>query len=227
MDQVLHEKTLAASSAVSQITSGMVIGLGSGSTAEIAVKLIAKKIKSGAKITGVPSSISTKKLAESLNIPMITDTVPERIDITIDGADEFDENLNLIKGGGGALLHEKIVASASDKLIIIVDSRKTARPLGSSFHLPVEVIPYAHVVVAKKIKELAATPKLRMVKSKPFVSDEGNYILDCDFGTISDVQHLANALSKIAGVVEHGLFIAMTETIIIGSEETVRKLHRK
>ena len=175
-------------------------------------------------ITGVPSSTATKKLAQALNIPLITDAVPAQIDITIDGADEFDENLNLIKGGGGALLHEKIVASASRELIIIVDSRKSARPLGSSFHLPVEVIPYAHIVVQQALRELGSTPKLRCNNDKPFVTDEGNYIFDCNFNTIADPRKLAGDISQIPGVVEHGLFIGMTTKVIIGSGESTREL---
>lgn len=224
MDPITREKTLAATAAVSLIKSGMVVGLGSGSTAEIAVQLLGEKVKNGMQITGVPSSTATKKLAQTLNIPLITDAVPANIDITIDGADEFDENLNLIKGGGGALLHEKIVASASRELIIIVDSRKSARPLGSTFHLPVEVIPYAHIVVEQTLRQLGSTPKLRCNNGEPFVTDEGNYIFDCNFNTIADPHKLAGDISQIPGVVEHGLFIDMTSKIIIGSGETTREL---
>lgn len=224
MDPITHEKTLAATAAVSLVKSGMIVGLGSGSTAEIAVQLLGEKVKNGMQITGVPSSTATKKLAQALNIPLITDAVPAQIDITIDGADEFDEDLNLIKGGGGALLHEKIVASASRELIIIVDSRKSARPLGSSFHLPVEVIPYAHIVVQQALRELGSTPKLRCNNDKPFVTDEGNYIFDCNFNTIADPRKLAGDISQIPGVVEHGLFIGMTTKVIIGSGESTREL---
>lgn len=225
MDPITREKTLAATAAVSLIKSGMVVGLGSGSTAEIAVQLLGEKVKNGMQITGVPSSTATKKLAQALNIPLISDAVPASVDITIDGADEFDENLNLIKGGGGALLHEKIVASASRELIIIVDSRKSARPLGSTFHLPVEVIPYAHIVVEQTLRQLGSTPQLRGNNGKPFVTDEGNYIFDCNFNTIADPHKLAGDISQIPGVVEHGLFIGMASKIIIGSGETTRELH--
>ncbi|BBM83144.1 ribose-5-phosphate isomerase RpiA [Candidatus Uabimicrobium amorphum] len=224
MDNITREKTLAATAAVSRIKPNMIVGLGSGSTAEIAVQLLGEKVKNGMQITGVPSSVTTKKLAQTFDIPLITDAVPAKIDITIDGADEFDENLNLIKGGGGALLHEKIVASASRELIIIVDSRKTARPLGSSFHLPVEVIPYAHVIVEQTLCQLGSTPKLRRNNDKPFVTDEGNYILDCNFNTIANPQKLASDISQIPGVVEHGMFIGMATRIIIGSGETTREL---
>lgn len=225
MDIVTKEKTLAAKAAVEHITSGMVIGLGSGSTAEIAVKILGEKCKNGLKITGVPSSVATRNLAESLGISLV-DTVPENIDITIDGADEFDENLHLIKGGGGALLHEKIVASVSHEFIVIVDSRKTARPLGSSFYLPVEIIPYAQQTTSKKLQSLGCHLQLRKKDDKIFISDEGNYIIDCHFGEIKSPRNLAQKISQIPGVVEHGLFISMATQIIIGCGESTKTLSK-
>ena len=203
----------------------MRVGLGTGSTAAWMVRCLGELVREeGLNIRGVPTSSRTAKLAADVGINVVTLEEARWLDLTIDGADEFDEDLNLIKGGGGALLHEKIVASASRELIIIVDSRKSARPLGSSFHLPVEVIPYAHIVVQQALRELGSTPKLRCNNDKPFVTDEGNYIFDCNFNTIADPRKLAGDISQIPGVVEHGLFIGMTTKVIIGSGESTREL---
>lgn len=229
IDKVQKEKYLAAEKAISYIKSGMIVGLGSGSTAEIAVKILAKKIKSNTlkDIIGVPSSTTTKQLAEKEGISLITNSVPSHIDITIDGADAFDNNLQLIKGGGGALLHEKIVASASEILIIIVDSRKKATILGTTFNLPIEVISLASEVVTHKLQKMGAKTQLRQKMGETFISDEGNYILDCHFGAIENPRDLAIKVSQIAGVVEHGLFIDMTNMIIVGEGENTHLLKMK
>ncbi|MBV9574370.1 MAG: ribose-5-phosphate isomerase RpiA, partial [Acidobacteriales bacterium] len=202
-----EEKENAARASLGFVCEGDVVGLGTGSTAAYAVRLLAERVRNGLNIRGIPTSSRTAELAGSLNIPLITLDDVQEIDVTIDGADEVDPQLQLIKGGGGALLREKIVASASRQVVIIADSSKRVAVLGK-FPLPVEVVSFARALVAKRIEVLGAAVKLRTDGSgRPFVTDEGHSILDCTFGQISDPPSLANQLSNIPGVVEHGLFI--------------------
>src|SRR5208337_3531310 len=183
------EKEAAARASLGFVRDGNVVGLGTGSTAAYAVRFLGERVRAGLKIRGIPTSVRTKDLATSVGIPLTTlDEFQQAdfqgIDVTIDGTDEFDPQLHLIKGGGGALLREKIIASASRQVVIIADSSKQVAVLGK-FPLPVEVIPFAQSLIAKRITALGATVKLRQdEKGNVFVSDEGHHILDCSFGEI-------------------------------------------
>jgi ribose 5-phosphate isomerase A len=221
------EKESAGRVAAKLVNDGEVVGLGTGSTAYFAVIALGERVKAGLKIIGIPTSVHTEELARSVGIPLTTlDQHPE-IDITIDGADEVDPKLNLIKGGGGALLREKIVASVTRKMVVVADSSKAVATLGK-FPLPVEVIAFARTVVEKRIAALGGSPKLRM---KPdgsvFITDNGNQILDCSFGTIPDPAVLARSLSETPGVVEHGLFIGMAKLALIGRGTVVSEIRMK
>lgn len=211
-----QEKQVAARAAVKLVESGNIVGLGSGSTAMHAIRFLAERVREGLKILGIPTSQKTKQLAEQLGIPLTTLEEHSQIDIDIDGADEIDPQLNLIKGGGGALLHEKVVASASRSFIVIAESEKQVHRLGK-FPLPVEVIPFAVPVIKPRIEALGAQVSLRQYPyGNPYVTDEGHHILDCAFGEIADPSALAQKLRAIPGVVEHGLFIGMAELAIVG-----------
>lgn len=213
------EKELAAKEAVKFVENNQIVGLGTGSTAYYIVKEIGEMIKNGLKIRAVPTSDKTAELAQSLNIPLIDINDTDHIDVTIDGADEFTENLVLIKGGGGALLREKIVASMTKHEVIITDSTKKVDQLGK-FPLPVEVIPFALNYVSRKLDEMQGKPKLRIKENKPFITDQGNYILDTDFALIADPALLAHTLDKIVGIVCHGLFVNLASQVIMGVGES-------
>jgi len=218
-------KKQAARAAVELVTDGMVLGLGTGSTAVFAVKLLGERVREGLKIKGVPTSDATEALAKSVGIPIVTlDEFPQ-LDLDIDGADEVEPDLCLIKGGGGALLREKIVAYASKKVVIIVDESKLVDKLGR-FHLPIEIIPFARGLIQKTLSDMGAKSLVRERDGKPFHTDENNLILDCDFGLIDNPRALAQQLSLIPGVVEHGLFIDLVERVIIGGAGEVRTLTR-
>lgn len=218
------EKHLAAEAALAYVEDGMTLGLGSGSTALIFVKLLGARVKSGLKIKGVPTSEETGELARELGIPLIALEDGVHPDVDIDGADEVDPHLSLIKGGGGKLLREKIVAFASRKVIIIVDSKKLVDKLGA-FKLPLEVIPFSKATVEDAIREIDGKPILRKGEDgSTYITDEKNWILDCDFGLIDDPAKLATQLSLIPGVVEHGLFIDMANLVIAGQGDSIRKI---
>ncbi len=214
-----REKQLAAKEAVKYVKNGMTVGLGTGSTAAHMVKELGKLIKNGLEITGVPSSENTKKLATELGIPLTTLDKTNGIDIYIDGADEFDPYMQLIKGGGGALLREKILTYNSDLVIIIADSQKEVKRLGD-FKLPVETIPFATKKIAQLLQEMGLLPKLRVRDGKNFVTDEGNFILDLNIKHIANIHLLESKLKQIPGIVETGLFLDMADIIIIGKGET-------
>ena len=217
------EKHAAATAALEHIEAGMSVGLGTGSTAEILVRLLADRMKGGLTLTAaVPTSERTEALGRALGLPIAPLDVAPMLDVCIDGADEVDPQLNLIKGGGGALLREKIVASASKKRVIMVDGSKVVPVLGP-FGLPVEVIPFAVPVVSRAIEQLGGRPTLRVRDGQPFMTDENNRILDCDFGGIDAPSTLAARLNAIPGVVEHGLFCDMTEVVLIGRGGAVDK----
>ncbi len=213
------EKHLAAKEAIKLITDNQIVGLGTGSTATYAVKEIGNLVKNGLKIKGIPTSNKTQKLAETLLIPLADINEVEFIDITIDGADEFTRDLKLIKGGGGALLKEKIVASMTKNEIIIADSSKKVDRLGK-FPLPIEVIPFAANYVLRKLSEINGLGKIRIKESSPFITDEGNYIIDTDFGDITDPVYLSDTLNDIEGIVAHGLFIKLADKVIMGVDDT-------
>jgi len=220
------EKELAGRAAAELVRDGDVVGLGTGSTAYFAVVALGERVKAGLKIVGIPTSIATADLAKKAGVPLTTlDEHPE-IDITIDGADEIDPHLNLIKGGGGALLREKVVASASKKMVVVGDSSKLVPVLGK-FPLPVEVISFARAVVEKKIASLGASVKWRTrAEGSPYLTDNGNPILDCSFGKIEDPAGLARILSDTPGVVEHGLFIGLASVALVGRRNSVEEIRR-
>jgi len=221
-----EEKQAAARASLRFVRDGNIVGLGSGSTATYAVRLLAERVHAGLKMRGIPTSVQTRELAKSAGIPLTTLDEVQCIDVTIDGADEFDPELNLIKGGGGALLREKIVASVSRVLVIIADSTKRVPVLGN-FPLPIEVIPFAQAVVTRRIEALRAKVEIRQTaEGKPFLTDQHNYILDCHFGQIQDPPVLASQLIAMPGVVEHGLFIEMADVVLVANGNEVRELRR-
>jgi ribose 5-phosphate isomerase A len=221
-----QEKEAAARASLRFVKDGQVVGLGTGSTAAYFIQLLGEQVKNGLRIRGIPSSDRSREQAASLGIPLTTlDECPE-IDVTVDGADEVDPQLRLIKGGGGALLREKIVASATKYYVIITDASKRVPVLGR-FPLPVEVIKFAQAVVARKIEALGAKVELRRgTDGKPYLTDENNHILDCRFGQISDPDALARQLSDMPGVVEHGLFIGMASVVLVANGSEVVELRR-
>jgi ribose 5-phosphate isomerase A len=222
-------KKKAALHAVKLIESDMVLGLGSGSTTEFAIKEIARLLKVGAlkEIVGIPSSAKTEQIARELMIPLTTFETHKSLDLTIDGADEVDPSLDLIKGGWGALLREKVLAQASIRTVIIVDESKLVDKLGSRWAVPVEVVPFAWQVEAGYIKSLGAQPKLRIdQQGQVFITDQNNYILDCNFGPIGNPKELSIQLNQRAGIIENGLFLGLATDVIIAGEEGLRHLRR-
>lgn len=209
------EKQSAAKEAVKFIQQNDIVGLGTGSTAFFAIQEIALLVKNGLKIKGVPTSEHTASLALSLGIELVPVEEVKSIDITIDGADEFDTQLNLVKGGGGALFREKIVASLTKNEIIIADSGKLVTQLGK-FKVPIEVVPLALNYVLQQLSKLNGKGEVRMKDNSPFITDNHNIIVDADFGLISDPAALAESLNKIEGILAHGLFVQLTSKIIMG-----------
>ena len=221
------EKEGAGRAAAELVRNGDIVGLGTGSTAYFAVVALGERVQSGLKIVGIPTSVATADLARQLGIPLTTLDEHPQIDITIDGADEIDPKLNLIKGGGGALLREKVVASVTKKMVVVSDSTKVVPALGK-FPLPVEIIPFARMVIEKKIASFGATTKLRIQPDgQPFVTDNGNQILDCNFGRIEDPPVLARELNGTPGVVEHGLFIGLAKLALVGKGYSVIEIRPK
>ena len=227
MNSMISEKQLAAEAAVEYVKDGMIVGLGTGSTTEFAVKKLGERVRDGLSIRGIPTSDVTKKQAEEEGIPLIDFSETMYIDLTIDGADEIDADLNMIKGGGAALLREKIVASASREEIIIVSSEKFVHQLGS-FPLPVEVIPFGWQVIFNKLETLGGSPDLRLKQGQPLRTDQGNYIIDCRFSQIIDAVQLEQRLNMIPGVVENGLFTGLCSRMIMADgDKIVVKEHGK
>ncbi len=222
-------KKKAAIQAADLIESGMVLGLGTGSTAKFAIERIGERIQAAdlQNIIGIPSSDRTEKLARQLNIPLTDlETHPE-IDLTIDGADEVDPDLNLIKGGGGALLREKIIAQASRRNIVIVDESKLSPQLGTKWALPIEVVPFARKTEQLFLGSIGGSVTLRLDENNtPFLTNQQNFILDTHFGQISDPNGLVSRLNDRAGIVEHGLFLGLATDVIVAGRENIRHLKR-
>lgn len=222
-------KRRAAERAVEFVESGMVIGLGHGSTTIFALRRIARLLDEGElrDVLGIPTSSQVERDARDLGIPLTTLNDHPAIDVTIDGADEVDGALNLIKGGGGALLREKIVAQATRREIIVVDRTKLSPTLGVQWPLPVEVTPFGRRPQEMFLQSLGAQMVLRHAEDgAPLRTDQGNLILDCDFGAISSPEELAHRLDRRAGIVEHGLFLDLASDVIVGTEDGVRHLKR-
>lgn len=205
----------------------MVLGLGTGSTTKYALEKIARDMKAGLlkNIIGIPSSVKTAHLAQELGIPLGSLENHAKLDLTIDGADEVDPQLNLIKGGGGALLREKILAQISRKEVIIVDEGKLSSQLGSKWAVPVEVLPYAWYPVSKFLESLGAAVTMRLNRDGSiYKTDQDNLILDCNFGPIENPEKIARQLESRAGIIEHGLFINLAHEVIVASPEGIRTL---
>ena len=219
----------AAERAVEFVKSGMVVGLGHGSTAIFAVRRIAELLHEGQlqDILGVPCALQVEAEAQRLGIPLTTMDEHPVVHLTIDGADEVDPNLNLIKGGSGALLREKIVAQASRREIIVVDEAKLSPALGTHWPVPVEVVPFGWRSQAAYLESLGAQPVLRLNSDgTPFKTDQSNLILDCHFGPIANPAQLAARLSERAGIVEHGLFLGLATDVIVANDKGIRHLKR-
>lgn len=220
-------KEAAAAASVQQLKSGMVVGLGSGTTATLAVTAIGKRVQEGLQIVGIPTSELIADHARTLGIPLSTLGDYPHIDVTIDGADEVETGtLNLIKGGGGNLLREKIVAASSARLVIVADEGKIVPQLGTHWSVPIEVVPFGWQATANRLSQTGAKPVLRLHADKPLVTDGGHYILDCAFGPIPNPAQLQAHLDSIVGVVEHGLFLGMAAEVFIGAADGVRVLRR-
>jgi ribose 5-phosphate isomerase A len=229
VQQLESQKRAAAEYAVRLVRSGMVVGLGAGSTAAYAVRAIAANLEQGKfrDIVGVPCSSEVEAMARRLGIPLMTLEACGTIDLTIDGADEVDPDLNLIKGGGGALLHEKIVAQASRREVIVVDASKLSPRLGTHEPVPVEVVPFGWGSQRGFVERLGSRVSLRQTGSgQPFRTDQGNFILDCAFGPIADATALARELGARTGVVEHGLFLGLATDLLVATDHGVEHATR-
>jgi ribose 5-phosphate isomerase A len=230
-DSTEQEKKNAACEAVKHVKNGYTIGLGSGTTAAYAIEETAKKIKrENLQVLGVPTSIQALMLAVKQGIPITSLEEHPTLDLTIDGADQIDDELNLIKGMGAALAREKIIASASKKTIIVADENKRVKTLGEHNHpVPIEVLPIAAPVITRKVKEINGKPTIREGTGKlgPVITDNGNVILDVNFGLIHQPEKLENALKRLPGVVETGLFIRMADIVYLGRRTSVEKIERK
>ncbi|PUZ26793.1 ribose-5-phosphate isomerase [Chitinophaga costaii] len=219
-------KKAAGIRAVDFIENGMKVGLGTGSTAYWAIMEIGNRVRQGLQISAIATSVQSEELAREQQIPLLTFTAFDYLDIDIDGADEVDENLQLTKGGGGALLREKIIASASRKLIVVADEHKFVPHLGA-FPLPVEVTPFGWEYTFRQLTAMSGRPKLRQKDGKTFITDNGNYIADCNFGIIKNPKSLETLLNAIPGVVENGLFVDRTNILVLGFEDGTTKILSK
>jgi len=220
----------AALEAVKHVQDGFIVGLGSGSTAAYVIQEIGEKIRlEGLRISGVPTSHQAMMLAVHCGVPLTTLNEHPQLDLAIDGADQIDRDLNLIKGGGGALTREKIVASAAKQFVIVADETKLVERLGTNHTVPVEVLPFAVPTVMVKLRELKGKPVLREGGGKvgPLVTDNGNFVVDVDFGPVDDVKELHLQLKLIPGVIETGLFVGMADVVYLGKPDGVEKLVRK
>ena len=227
IDPHADRKRQAAEYAVRYVESGMAVGLGTGSTAIFAVRHIGDLLRAGALkgIVAFATSRVTAQAAVELNIPMLSDDLPRSLDVTIDGADEVDPHLNLIKGGGGALLREKLVAQDTAREIIVVDDSKLSPRLGTHHVLPIEVLPFGWRSVLHYLESLGARCVVRTdSQGNEYRTDQGNMILDSNFGPIADPAQLASQLERRAGIVEHGLFIGLTHLLVVSGPDGIREI---
>ncbi|MCD6146088.1 MAG: ribose-5-phosphate isomerase RpiA [Methanosarcinales archaeon] len=220
-----HEKKASAISAVTLVRDGMIVGIGTGSTAAYAISELGRLVSGGLDIMGIPTSYQSEMLAIEHNIPITTLLEHPEIDITLDGADQIDQNLVAIKGGGAAHTREKVVASAASRVVLMVDSRKIASRLNHA--VPIEVLPYSRTLVERQVRALGGVPNLRMAARKvgPVITDNGNFIIDADFGVIDDPERLNREINAVVGAVEHGIFLNVDE-VHVGTADGARVLKR-
>jgi ribose 5-phosphate isomerase A len=222
-----EQKRSAAARAVREINDGMVVGLGSGSTATFAVEALAGRIANGLRIIGIPTSKKTAALARKLNIPLTDFATHRHVDVTIDGADQVARGtLDLVKGQGGALLREKIVACASKRMVVVVDETKLVDQLGARTSLPIEIVRFGWETVLDRLAAIGCVPLLRHVDGQPFMTDDGNYIADCAIGGIADPAALQAQLLAVVGVIETGLFVGIASQVVVGRAAGVDVIER-
>jgi ribose 5-phosphate isomerase A len=224
---IVGMKRRAAVRAIAEVEEGMVLGLGTGSTVAFALEALAQRVKAGWRIVGIPTSAQTAVIAERLGVPLTSFAEVHRIDLTIDGADQVERGtLHLIKGGGGALLREKIVASASSRMTVIVDETKLVDRLGGTTPLPVEIVTFGWQIVVDRLEAMGLAPRLRLAGGSPFTTDGGNYIVDCVIPDGMNPQELEARLAAVIGVIECGLFIGLASKVIIGGATTVEIMEK-
>ena len=221
------QKRIAAEKATESVQSGMVVGLGTGSTVYYALLKLGTMVGEGLDIVGIPTSAGTEKIAIAQQIPLTTLATHPTINLTIDGADEVDAHLNLIKGGGAALVREKIIANASKKILIVVDESKVSRVLGTTFPLPVEIVQFGWEATQTEVDRICGKSTLRITldqggNQQPLITDNGNYILDCHFDSIPAPKEIELQLNNIPGVVENGIFVNRADKVIIGTPSGIR-----
>jgi ribose 5-phosphate isomerase A len=220
-------KQAAAMRAVTEVQDGMVVGLGTGSTATFAVEALARRVAQGLRIVTVPTSERTRELAQKLGVPLAPAGDWPSIDLVIDGADQVERgSLDLIKGLGGALLREKIVASSGRRMIVVVDESKIVDRLGGRTPLPVEIVAFGWQGTLERLAALGVQPRLRLMDDRPFVSDGGNHIADCHLAEIADARDLEAKLSRIVGVIETGLFVGLASMVVVGGSTGIEVMKR-
>jgi len=223
MDELKRQASIAA---LESVKDGMIVGLGTGSTAAHFIRELGARVKGGLKVQGIPTSEESRRLADEVGVPLTTLRDHPMMDVTVDGADEVSDHLDLIKGLGGALVREKVVAHASKHLIIVVDESKLTGQLGRKTPIPVEVIPFAVDVVRTLLTQWGGEPKLREREGKPFISDNGNYIVDWWHGLIDQPWALEKQLKGVTGVVDSGIFAGVANQVIAATSSGIRKLYR-
>ncbi len=217
-----QQKKIAAEKATEEVRNGMVVGFGTGSTVYYALLKLGVMVRDGLNIIGIPTSDGTEKIATEQGIPLSTLAVHPTIELTIDGADEVDAHLNLIKGGGAALVREKIIANASKRILIVVDESKVSRVLGTSFALPVEIVRFGWEATQREVNKVCGKSDLRGGIEDPLITDNGNYILDCHFDGILEPEKIELQLNNIPGVVENGIFVDRADKVIIGTPSGIK-----
>ena len=221
------EKRQVGLAAAAEVRSGMALGLGSGSTVYFFLEELGRRVKAGLEVTGIPTSERTAALARDFGIPLVTFDQRQELDLAVDGADEVDPALQLVKGHGGALLREKIIAMAARRLLIVVDSSKLSAALCTTMTLPVEVAPFASALAGRRLEALGGRPERRMNGSDPYVTDNGNWILDCAFAPMPDPARMEADINRIPGVMENGLFINLATEVIVARNGSMERIQPK